>query len=337
MCRSSAAFRFLTVVLVSSLFAGSGTLEAAARPPTITLFDDLLPGHQGECLAAGPDGALWVTDDIDQDLGSSGVARISVDGKRTATYYYLANAYPAGAEIVAGPDGALWFVDESDADVVRMTVSGDASYFYVPNNQAQHFRSYWVDYGITVGPDGALWFPYDGNLMGRISSARSFSTVAAFPRGADITDVATGPDGALWFTDPGTNRIGRLTLKGRITEYAMGISPNSGLFSIAPGPDGALWFTEWAGRIGRITTQGVVTEYPLAAGSHAFDIVTGPDGAAWFTEWHPGRIGRIDKERRITYVPGLSSHSQPRCIVAGPDGNMWFVLWRGNRVGRVNL
>jgi len=336
MGRSSTVSRFLAGALFAPIVVASSELEARANLAPLTLFDDLLSGHQGQCLVAGHDNALWVTDDIDQDLGSSGVARIALDGKRTATYYYDANAYPAGADIVAGPDGALWFVDEGDADVVRMTETGDVSYFYLPDNLTTHFRSYYVDYGITVGPDGALWFPYDSNVIGRVSDARSFSTVSGFPAGAYITDVTTGPDGALWYTDSGTNRIGRLTLDGKITEFGMGISPKSNLFSIAPGPDGALWFTEWAGRIGRITTQGIVTEYPLSPASHAYDIVSGPDGAVWFTQWHPGGIGRVDKQHAISYVPGLASYSKPTCIVAGPDRNMWFVTSQ-NRVGRVNL
>jgi len=335
MGRSSIVSQFLAPIFATILVA-SGALEARARLAPITLFDDLLSGHQGQCLAAGPDSALWVTDDIDQDLGSSGVARIALDGKRTAAYYYVANAYPAGVDIVTGPDGALWFVDEGDADVVRMTVKGDVSYFYIPDDLTTRFRSYSVNYGITVGPDGAIWFPYDGNVMGRVSESRSFSTIYGFPAGAYITDVTTGPDGALWYTDSGTNRIGRLSPEGKITEFGMGISPESNLFSIAPGPDGALWFTEWAGRIGRITTQGIVTEFPLSAGSHAYDIVSGPDGAVWFTEWHPGRIGRVDKQHAISYVPGLASDSKPTCIAAGPDRNMWFVTSQ-NHVGRVNL
>ena len=55
--------------------------------------------------------------------------------------------------------------------------------------------------------------------------------------------ITAGPDGALWFTEPGINKIGRVTTSGVFTQYAI---PTGGSLaaSITAGPDGALWFTE---------------------------------------------------------------------------------------------
>src|SRR5438874_8101112 len=33
--------------------------------------------------------------------------------------------------------------------------------------------------------------------------------------------VTAGPDGALWFTEPGTDKIGRITTTGSVTEFAL--------------------------------------------------------------------------------------------------------------------
>lgn len=80
--------------------------------------------------------------------------------------------------------------------------------------------------------------------------------------GANIAGMAQGPDGAIWFTDPGHNKIGRLTTSGALTEYAIPTANSS--------PDritaaaGALWFTESnANKIGRIAISGTITEYDV--------------------------------------------------------------------------
>src|SRR4051812_15551853 len=86
-------------------------------------------------LAAGPDGALWVT------LVHGGeIARVTVEGDVTR--------FQAGVRpmlITTGPAGALWFT-RADA-IVRMTTGGEQTAFAVDS-----------PYGLAGGPDGALWF-----------------------------------------------------------------------------------------------------------------------------------------------------------------------------------
>src|SRR5262249_9434631 len=57
----------------------------------------------------------------------------------------------------------------------------------------------------------------------------------------------------LWFTEPGRDRIGRITTAGVLTEFSAGLTPGAVPGGIATGPDGNLWFTEIQGnRIGRL-------------------------------------------------------------------------------------
>ena len=141
--------------------------------------------------------------------------------------------------------------------------------------------------GIAAGPDGSLWFtetkPASG---GSHLPGRSPST----PPAADGNpgEIVAGPDDNLWFTD--IAGIGRLTLAGQITEYALP-SPDYAV-GIAAEPDGDVWFTDaGANAIGRITTgsgftrPGQVTEYPIPTpNSGPNKITAGPDGNLWFTE-----------------------------------------------------
>jgi hypothetical protein len=92
-----------------------------------------------------------------------------------------------------------------------------------------------------------------------------------------------GPDGNLWFTEYNTNRIGKITTSGVITEYQV---PTNYIFTVTQpyhiikGHGGDLWFTQYGGStIGRVTTNGVFTIFPTpTVGSFPIELATGPDG-----------------------------------------------------------
>jgi streptogramin lyase len=114
---------------------------------------------------------------------------------------------------------------------------------------------------ITAGPDGNVWFTENvGGRIGRITPTGEIAVFSLSPvdfgdgtlYGASPSGIITGPDGNLWFTE-GVG-IGRITPKGKVTEFSAGISKETK--SITAGPDGNLWFTEvdeqGNGQIGRI-------------------------------------------------------------------------------------
>ncbi len=127
-----------------------------------------------------------------------------------------------------------------------------------------------------------------------------FSIPAALPGG-----ITTGSDGALWFTEQDLDRIGRITVGGVLTEFALP-GPRAPSY-IAAGPDGNLWFTEQAGRVGRITVSGQITEFSIPTPSGQPAVITaGPDGGMWFTELFAGQIGRVGVLAPSQSVPTLS-------------------------------
>ncbi|MBF0538657.1 MAG: SMP-30/gluconolactonase/LRE family protein [Nitrospirae bacterium] len=97
------------------------------------------------------------------------------------------------------------------------------------------------------------------------------------------------------FTEAGSNKIGKITTAGVITEYTV---PTAGShpWGITSGADGNLWFTEYAAnKIGKITTAGVITEYTLStAGAYPYGITSGADGNLWFTEMSANKIGTVN-------------------------------------------
>src|SRR5579859_281398 len=144
--------------------------------------------------------------------------------------------------------------------------------------------------------------------------------------------IAAGPDGAMWFTESNSNKIGRITTAGKITEYPIPTAAATPQ-GITGGPNGNVWFIEATGRkVGRMTTTGAITEVPIPDGSsQPEEITTGPDGNLWFTDAN-NAIGRVTPSGSVTEFPMPVGASFPAGFVAGPDGNLWICkadIWRG--------
>ncbi len=183
--------------------------------------------------------------------------------------------------------------------------------------------------------------------MERLESRTLLAVITEFPlatAGSLPGDIVLSGDGNFWFTEFGSDRIGRITPTGVITDFALPVG--RGPTGIAAGPDGLIYFTEQSGdRIGRINPlagseaaiQASIVEFVVpGVGSAPTDITSGPDGAMWFTESGSDQIGRITTAGLITnefVVPGAGS--APTGITAGPDGALWFTETLSNEIGRI--
>lgn len=176
-------------------------------------------------------------------------------------------------------------------------------------------------------------------------------TQFAIPTAESGPDVITvGPDKALWFTEHRARKIGRITVQGQLTEFALPQASNAAGFpsSMTVGPDGALWFAEDQDTIiGRITVQGQITTFTLPkTAQSAADLTKGPDGALWFTEGPTGTSQQINKIGRITVQGRVSEFVLPykssvadgvSFLTAGPDGALWFTVFMSDQMGRITV
>jgi hypothetical protein len=183
------------VVLVSlaimALLAASADAQTIAEFPPPTGFTDPLG------ITAGPDGALWFTEGISNQIG-----RITTAGAITQFPVPTANSDPRA--ITAGPDGALWFTEFGPSRIGRITTAGVITEFPLPTPLSRPL-------GITAGPDGALWFTeYGADRIGRITTAGAITEFATPTPVSRPVGITTGPDGALWFTEADGNKIGQL-------------------------------------------------------------------------------------------------------------------------------
>jgi virginiamycin B lyase len=296
---------------------------APDRRGTAAFYPDAFGTASLDGIVAGPDGALWFTDE-----GNGVVGRMTTSG--SYTLQQVVSPAPSSG-ITVGPDKRLWFTLSSG--VARMTTSGKVKVFSDPQGLFPQ--------GITTGPDGALWYALSDGTVGRITTKGKLTHLTAAPDNAQLKGIVTGPDGNLWITQDMVNRsqlsnqVIRLTPKGVATAFTVGLGPTW----ICVGLDKALWFTErGADAIGRLTTAGKYSEFP--AGYDYGDpsgIALGPDRAVWFSDYigHFG-IGRITMKGKMRFFSVPSVEGEFRQITPGPDGAMWFSSYLNPGIGRIS-
>lgn len=245
-----------------------------------------VPGSNNPiALAAGSDGALWFT-----ESGGRNIGRITTDG--VITEYTLPHGSTTFADIVAGPDGALWFSDwfSYGYNVGRLTTDGVFTKFPTTQQDADVSQ-------MTVGPDGAIWMTRSQSgvaNMSRIDMTGLFTTFS-LPNSSDPQGITSGSDGALWFAEYGSDTVGRMTVAGAVTHYALP-SSNATPYDITAGSDGSLWVIEQSpNKLARLNTDGVVlAEYDAPYNSDMKIITNGSDAALWFTAAAANSIGRFN-------------------------------------------
>jgi streptogramin lyase len=194
------------------------TAHQASPAGSITKFPLPTANSGPYGITGGPDGNLWFTEN-----GSSKIGRITTSGSITEFPLPTTNSGPL--EIAAGLDGNLWFTEEiygNNQEIIgskigRITTSGSITEFPVPTANSGSA-------GITAGPDGNLWFTEEiykgtgnnqeiiGSKIGRISPSGSITEFPLPGHGGIVpAEITAGPDGNLWFTEPGSNKIGRIT------------------------------------------------------------------------------------------------------------------------------
>jgi uncharacterized repeat protein (TIGR01451 family) len=135
-------------------------------------------------IIAGPDGALWFTEQYTGKIG-----RITTSGASIVEYPVTTSGDQMYG-IAAGADNALWFIEYSSSRIGRISTAGVVTEYPVATAG--------IGQSIAAGPDGALWFTNSTNI-GRITTTGSI-TEYPVPSGAYSLDITAGPDGNMWFT-----------------------------------------------------------------------------------------------------------------------------------------
>jgi virginiamycin B lyase len=192
-----------------------------------TTYDFYPGGSSMESLALAPDGAIWFTDPVDEEVGNLETdlttttwsvsnppqAALFANGEfwwteptaNAVAHFSGGQLYESGswhqpAGLIAGPDGNLWFGDLHG--IGQWDLAGNA---------ANEFWSGGITHaaGAALAADGRFWITDDtGQQVARWDMTTNQWTL--FPASGDATSIAPGPDGTLWVTEPGANAIIRV-------------------------------------------------------------------------------------------------------------------------------
>lgn len=265
-----------------SLWITESAEAVARRLPSGKVRQYRLPGDENSPgdLEEGPDGAIWIAGfeefiRIEPDDGTIGIAA------SFGTYANPEVGLPTA--VSSGPDGRAWISTEGAySAILKVDPSGS-------------FESYSIEYelgeldvqGAALGPDGAVWltlseeFGGPGCEIARLSADGEFERWSLPESRSGLGQIVAGPDGAMWFTEPSDHRIGRITVDGKITEFALrpGLNPND----IAAAKDEGLWFTTKK-HIGHITTDGEIGMWPVPEAEYLFGVAPAADGGVWVAD-----------------------------------------------------
>ena len=157
-------------------------------------------GSQPGEITAGPDGALWFTEQIRQPDRTDHHR----SGRSPSSPCLESSSGPIG--ITAGPDGAV-VVHRAD----RGTGSGGSR----PPDSSPSSRWCSRTANRPTSPPG-LTATYGslsacGNAVGRITPGGSIDEFVVPASTPNLVGIAAGPDGNVWFAELGGNNIGRVT------------------------------------------------------------------------------------------------------------------------------
>lgn len=142
------------------------------------------------------------------------------------------------------------------------------------------------------------------------------------PPGHEPLGITTGADGNVWFVDRKVDSIGRLTLAGKLSEFAMptkGLSPEFLTTSHA----GSVWYGSYS-MFGSVGVDGTLTEYPSSTTFFPYSLTVDAKDNLWFADSEA--IGRRTPSGVVELFPAPASQDYANdlgTIVVGPDGNLW--------------
>lgn len=217
------------------------------------------PNSSPRIIALGADGNMWFSEHTGNRMG-----RITPDGTITEFPIPTPNSMPRA--IALGADGNIWFGEFGGGKVGRITPQGVIAEFPIPTPDSG-------PRALAAGADGNIWFSeFNASKIGRIT-AEGRITEFDLPRpNSGPGDITAGDDGAMWFVElsgrmdnrqPDGNRVGRMTMDGKVTEYPIPAEAGStSPINIAVGPDRNVWFTKGP-MVVLVTRDGTMTPFPL--------------------------------------------------------------------------
>lgn len=158
-------------------------------------------------------------------------------------------------------------------------------------------------------------------------AARRGVRFTAYPvpsQDAGVGSIVTAPNGDMWFTEEDTNRIGRITPAGVITEYDLAPTTAGGaVMDLTTSADGSIWIVYDQGRdLLRVHPDlAHATNYELGSYPYGEEVEIGPDGHPWVSMSFD-----YDGLARVLPTGSVWHDNAPPCdgaLALNSDDTMW--------------
>ncbi len=313
----------------SAVAAGTAVDELKV---TIREWDVPTPHSRPHDPAAGPDGALWFTEQMANKLGR-------LDPITGAIREFALKTPGSGPHgLVADREGNIWYTGNFEALIGKLNPkTGEVTEYKMPDARARDPHTPVFD------QQGILWFTAQGgNMVGRLDprtgeiKLQPVPTPRALPYG-----IAVNSKGVPFFCEFGTNKLASIDPQAmKITEYKLPNGARPRRLAIAP--DDSVYYTDFArGYLGRLDPRtGKAEEWASPGGpdSEPYGIAITPDGMVWYSESgvSPNTIVRFEpRTHRFERAAIPSGGGVVRNMVATPDGKIYIACSGVNKVGVV--
>lgn len=286
-------------------------------------------------------------------LLSAFVGWISIAGSAEAEYEIVRKIKTKTPyALTASPDGSVWvlageqpedsessgWTDDDRLRVYRIDKRGKRSRLRLATSTP---RASNPKAAIAVGSDGNVWVAL-GNVprskrttIFRMSPGGKQLNSYLLPSGVAVHSMAAAPDGRIWFLSMGRDRIGRISMSGRIS--SLRLKGARRMYQIVQGHDGDMWI---AAHRKAIRLDLSMRKRKLAMddwrGYVPISLARGTDRTMWFAG--ESSIKRLAADRTWSSVPlvypnvrgfrtgseGGSFARYPISLALRPDGLMGF-------------
>ena len=218
-----------------------------------------------------------------------------------------------------GADGRIWFTIDSKRQIGRYALlSGLLDIFPMPANITGRIGQ------MALGIDGSLWATAtDVGRILRIHPTGAMLTYDIQSYDPQPVGIAQGPDGNMWFAERGARKIGRVTLGGTVTEFAVQYPMTTGPVQITRGSDNALWFATDDG-FGRVALNGEMTLFVTGPQAATGRLVQAADGSFWLGTGD-GYVTRFLPPDGVTRVFVWGPPAQSAGLVFDEQGTLYIV------------
>jgi streptogramin lyase len=161
--------------------------------------------------------------------------------------------------------------------------------------------------------------------------------VTEFPvpsAGGQPFGISAGPDGNVWFTEGGTQKVGRITPSGTVTDYPVtgGVQPRD----ITVGPDNNLWMTDQgANKVFKIVPDANPANPPtITAGTAPLATPRGIasiNGELWIAN-AGGTVQRVKTDGTADGPAIPTTGTNLQFSTKGSDGSFWSTDFNGGLI-----